>query len=121
MGHTRRCHIQRAPQDISQSWQPSRICQRLGRFRYVPLRFGQFPEKMAENPFKTPIDDRAVGEDRRLLRVWKRFLANIETLSKRQAASVTDLGAGTPTNDDLKAKMNELLDAMRSSDQMKSS
>lgn len=40
---------------------------------------------MSENPFKTPSDDRPIGQGGRLTRVWRRFLANIETLSKRQA------------------------------------
>ena len=76
---------------------------------------------MAENPFKTPTDDRIVGQDGRLLRVWRRFLANIETLSKRQSDNVAQLGAGTPTNDELKDKVNELITAMTNADQMKSS
>ena len=74
---------------------------------------------MAERPFKTPADDRIVGQDGRLLRVWRRFLSGIETLANRQAANVAQFGAGTPTNDQLKDKVNAILQAMTDSDQMK--
>lgn len=50
---------------------------------------------MAENPYKTPVDDRILeGNPPRLARVWKRFLSLIEALHRRLAPEPARLFAG---------------------------